>query len=54
MFGDFIIWFREKWKRFLCIHEYKEYVVNDNPVWTYKHCIKCGRRKITGPLLRRR
>ena len=42
MFGDFILWFREKWKQFWCIHDYQY----TGPIdYRYEMCTKCGRLK---------
>ena len=43
MFGDLILWIREKWKQFWCIHEYEYKFVTR--VHCYEQCKKCGKVK---------
>ena len=46
MFGDFILYIKESWKEFWCIHDYKF----DRALWLIpthltEKCEKCGRLK---------
>ena len=46
MFGDLILWIREKWKQFWCIHEYQQHDCGPTRLWY--ECKKCG--KVKGPI----
>lgn len=42
MFGDFILWIKQSWKEFWCIHDYQYTGKLD---YRYEMCTKCGRLK---------
>lgn len=44
MFGDLILWIKEHWKQFWCIHDYQWQGKLD---FRYCACTKCGKSKGT-------
>lgn len=42
MFGDLILWIKEHWKQYWCIHDYQRQGKLD---FRYCACTKCGKRK---------
>ena len=43
MFGDIVLFIKEKWKQFWCVHNYKHRDLPAN--CSHYYCTKCGKIK---------